>query len=43
MDFPLRGKPGQPRALHMELAVERYFRTNDLQVNIVSWATGFRF
>jgi hypothetical protein len=40
MDFPLRG---EIRALHLELAVERYVRTNDLQVNIVSWATGFRF
>jgi len=40
MDFPLRG---EIRALHMELACERYFRNNDLQVNIVSWATGFRF
>jgi hypothetical protein len=40
MDFPLRG---EIRALHLELACERYFRTNDLQMNIVSWATGFRF
>jgi hypothetical protein len=40
MDFPLRG---DIRALHLELACERYFRTNDLQMNIVSWATGFRF
>ena len=40
MDFPLRG---EIRALHLELACERYFRTNDLRMNIVSWATGFRF
>jgi hypothetical protein len=40
MDFPLRG---QVRALHLELDCARYVRTNDLQVNIVSWATGFRF
>jgi hypothetical protein len=40
MDFPLRG---EIRALHLELACERYVRTNDLQMNIVSWATGFRF
>ena len=40
LDFPLRG---DIRALHLELACERYFRTNDLQMNIVSWATGFRF
>jgi hypothetical protein len=40
MDFPL---VGEIRALHLELACERYVRTNDLQVNIVSWATGFRF
>jgi hypothetical protein len=40
LDLPLRG---QIRAVHLELAVERYFRTNDLQMNIVSWSTGFRF
>jgi hypothetical protein len=40
LDVPLTG---QVRALHLELAVERYFRTNDLQMNIVSWSTGFRF
>jgi hypothetical protein len=40
MDFPLAG---EIRALHLELACERYVRTNDLRVNIVSWATGFRF
>ena len=40
LDLPLTG---QVRALHLELAVERYVRTNDLQMNIVSWSTGFRF
>jgi hypothetical protein len=40
MDFPLAG---EIRALHLELDCERYVRTNDLRVNIVSWATGFRF
>lgn len=40
MDFPMTGSI---RALHMELECERYVRTNDLQMNIVSWATGFRF
>jgi hypothetical protein len=40
MDLPLRG---DIRTLHMELSCERYVRTNDLWINIVSWATGFRF
>jgi hypothetical protein len=40
MDLPLSG---DIRVLHMEVACERYVRTNDLQMNIVSWATGFRF
>jgi hypothetical protein len=39
-DFPVAGGV---RALHFELGVERYYRTNDLQMNIVTWATGFRF
>jgi hypothetical protein len=39
-DFPL---VGDLRALHCEVGYERYFRTNDLQQNIVTWATGFRF
>jgi hypothetical protein len=34
---------GDVKGLHFELAVERYFRTNDLQMDIVSWASGFRF
>lgn len=40
LDLPMSG---EIRALHLELACERYVRTNDLQMNIVSWATGFRF
>ncbi len=40
MDFPMSGTV---RTLHLELECERYVRNNDLQMNIVSWATGFRF
>jgi hypothetical protein len=40
IDLPMTGSI---RALHLELAVERYVRSNDLQMNIVSWSTGFRF
>jgi len=40
LDLPMSG---EIRTMHMELEVERYVRTNDLQINIVSWATGFRF
>ncbi|HEY8090873.1 MAG TPA: DUF3570 domain-containing protein [Polyangiaceae bacterium] len=40
MDLPMTGRI---RTLHVELECERYVRTNDLQMNIVSWATGFRF
>jgi hypothetical protein len=40
LDLPL---VGEIRAAHFELAYERYVRTNDLQMDIVSWATGFRF
>ena len=35
--------PLVPLTEDLELACERYFRTNDLRMNIVSWATGFRF
>ncbi len=34
---------GEPRALHFEVGYDRYFRSNDLQVNVVTCATGFRF
>jgi hypothetical protein len=40
LDIPLSGSV---RSVHFELAVERYVRTNDLQIDIVSWATGLRF
>jgi hypothetical protein len=40
LDLPMRG---EIRAVHFEVEVDRYVRTNDLQVNIVSCATGFRF
>jgi hypothetical protein len=40
LDLPLVGPVS---ALHFELVIERYFRTNDLQMDIVSWASGFRF
>jgi hypothetical protein len=40
LDLPVAGRV---RSLHFELAVERYFRTNDLQMDIVSWASGFHF
>jgi Protein of unknown function (DUF3570) len=40
LDLPMAGTV---KSLHFALAVERYYRTNDLQMDIVSWATGFRF
>jgi Protein of unknown function (DUF3570) len=40
VDLPLAGRV---RAVHLELDVEEYVRTNDLRIDIVSWATGFRF
>ena len=47
-DFPLSDgffsdRTRRIRVLHMELGYERYFRTNDLRMDIVTWATGFRF
>jgi hypothetical protein len=42
VDLPLP-PGGQIRAVHFELEAERYVRTNDLQMNIVSCASGFRF
>ena len=39
-DVPLRG---EIRMLHVDLGYERYFRTNDLQMNVLTWATGYRF
>jgi len=31
------------RAIHIEVGYERYFRTNDLQMNIMTCETGYRF
>ena len=31
------------KSLHFDVGYERYFRSNGLSVNIVTWATGFRF
>jgi hypothetical protein len=31
------------RALHFEVGYDRYFRSNDLQINVVTCATGYRF
>ena len=42
LDLPLTGS-GLVRAVHLELAVENYMRTNDLRMDIISWSTGFRF
>jgi len=39
-DLPVRG---WARTLHFELEYDRYVRSNDLQMDIVSWALGFRF
>lgn len=39
-DVPVRGLA---RVLHFELEYDRYFRTNDLQMDIVSCALGLRF
>ena len=40
LDLPTEGPF---RQLHFELAYERYFRTNDLSMDIVTCATGYRF
>jgi hypothetical protein len=34
---------GELRALHFEVGYERYFRDNDLSVNVMTCATGYRF
>lgn len=41
VDLPLANSVA--RALHLELVLEHYMRTNDLQMEILTWATGFRF
>jgi hypothetical protein len=40
LDLPI---DSQVRVLHFELGFERYFRTNDMTMNIVTCATGYRF
>ena len=40
VDAPVRG---EIRALHVELGYERYFRTNDLHIDVFTCATGYRF
>jgi hypothetical protein len=40
IDTPLKG---DIRALHVELGYERYFRTNDLHIDVFTCATGYRF
>jgi hypothetical protein len=40
-DVPLHS--GEARALHLELGYERYERSNDLWINVISFASGLRF
>jgi hypothetical protein len=40
MDFPL---DAGIRVLHIDMAWERYVRSNDLRANVVTWGTGYRF
>ncbi len=40
VDAPVRG---EIRALHIEVGYERYFRTNDLHIDVFTCATGYRF
>ena len=40
VDVPVRG---EIRALHFDLGYERYVRTNDLQISVLTWGTGYRF
>ncbi|HEX4338392.1 MAG TPA: DUF3570 domain-containing protein [Polyangiaceae bacterium] len=39
-DVPLQS---EIRVLHFDVGYERYFRTNDLQMNVLTCATGYRF
>ena len=39
-DVPLRS---EIRVLHFDVGYERYVRTNDLQMNVLTCATGYRF
>jgi hypothetical protein len=40
VDAPVRG---EIRAIHVELGYERYFRTNDLHIDVFTCETGYRF
>jgi hypothetical protein len=40
LDVPVYGSI---RSMHFELGYDRYFRTNDLEMNIFTCATGYRF
>jgi hypothetical protein len=40
LDVPL---DGDIRVLHVDIGYERYVRTNDLQMNVLTWSTGYRF
>jgi hypothetical protein len=49
LDIPLsrgtesKGESGELRAIRLELGYERYFRDNDLTMNVATVATGYRF
>ncbi len=40
LDVPLAA---EIRVLHFDIGYERYFRTNDLHMNVITCATGYRF
>jgi hypothetical protein len=40
VDVPLDART---KSLHFEAGYERYFRSNDLQVNVLTWETGYHF
>jgi hypothetical protein len=40
MDLPVSAAM---RLIHFDFAYERYVRTNDLRMTVVTWATGYRF
>jgi len=41
LDVPL-ASPG-PKTLHVDVGIERYWRSNDLQMNVLTCSTGFLF
>ena len=43
IDAPLAPLRREVRAVSFEVGYERYFRTNDLHVDVFTWATGYRF